>query len=168
MGSVSDSTWTTKEKVIASLKQDMEKSGWIVSDMASTRSGVYFCVTTQEASFIYFALITKHKNEFWVKTMTESMGPAQVDCPLRLLNHPCTTGSYSAQWREAVRQYHANKKSKPAAQDLLGKKISLYNKEYNVLGVKKRSYVVEEVSTLKRFRLGPQMAKDASIIGVMS
>lgn len=167
MGSVSDSTWTTKEKVVTSLKQDMERSGWIVTDTASTRSGVYFCVTTSTDSFIYFALITKHKNEFWVKTMTESMGPAEVDCPIRMLNHPCTTGSYSAQWRESVRQYHSQKKSKPTAPNLIGKKISLYKKEYNVIGLKKRSYLVEEVSTLKRFRLGPQMAKDATIIGAI-
>lgn len=128
MGSVSDSTWTTKEKVVESLKKDIERTGWIISDTASTRSGVYFCVTTQEDSFIYFALITKHKNEFWVKTMTESMGPSQMDCPLRLLNHPCTTGSYSAQWRESVRQYHATKKSKPAAPNLVGKRFLFIKK----------------------------------------
>jgi hypothetical protein len=56
-------------------------------------------------------LIAKERNGGWGnKGMSEDAGPNYYDCPLALLNKasPVTEG-YAVQWRESVRQHHADK-----------------------------------------------------------
>jgi hypothetical protein len=49
------------------------------------------------------------------KGIGESWGPSEVNCPLAYLDEASAApNSFATEWREKVRQYHADKKSRPA------------------------------------------------------
>ena len=52
------------------------------------------------------------------KELTESMGPNELNCPLRFMDKVSAPKHYAAEWRERVRAYHAEqakrKVSRPA------------------------------------------------------
>lgn len=76
---------------------------WLVE---STKTGEVFAVV---------ALVKRHGRELMTKLIEESMGPHECGYPLAWLDRLSPTDSeYAVAWRERVREYHANKKAKPA------------------------------------------------------
>lgn len=59
--------------------------------------------------FIAVILLEFSKGELRYKLMDESVGPVEIDCPMRLLKglegHP-PVNEYSRQWRDNVAEYH--------------------------------------------------------------
>ena len=76
--------------------------------------------------FITLALIAKQRNGGWgYKGLSEDMGPYYYDCPLSLLKKATAPlNKYAADWRDKVREYHAEKvqrrQLKPGAVFTLG------------------------------------------------
>ncbi len=56
----------------------------------------------------------KHGEGWGHKGLDENMGPCEVDCPLSLLNRTTAPeAGYAKDWREKVRQHHANRAARP-------------------------------------------------------
>lgn len=54
------------------------------------------------------------------KEMSETMGVYHYDCPLRILNKLCPPeNDQAAQWREAVKIYHARRRARPKPGDIV-------------------------------------------------
>ena len=64
--------------------------------------------------FIVAYLIQHERGYGWgYKPVTESMGPAEVSCPVSYLDAvPVAGGPHALQWRERVRRHHAAQKRK--------------------------------------------------------
>lgn len=79
--------------------------------------------------FIALDLISKRRGEGWgYKDLEESSGPSELDCPLRFFKLVRTPdGQYGREWREEVRRYWAEKKTKMAKTKALqiGQQIDL-------------------------------------------
>lgn len=97
--------------------------------------------------FISLFLIRKLSDGYYYKPVDESMGPNEVDCPLKFLDIPLKDVGYAKQWRENVVAYHAKRKQKFE----LGDAIKLYGKTYKIVKKVRRSYVIECMETLKRY-----------------
>ena len=73
--------------------------------------------TDKAIRFIVVILIKYHQHELLYKEVEESMGPNELDCPMRIMNqlerHPPTEG-YSARWRERILQHHQDMKPRKA------------------------------------------------------
>lgn len=88
---------------------------------------VYFAAvrhtSPDKAPFVFAAVIlfrNNRKDGFGYKDMDETMGPFQVNCPLRILKLLSPTDhEYANKWREGVRAYHAERRTQE------GKKRSL-------------------------------------------
>jgi hypothetical protein len=80
-------------------------------------SGKYWVIEDIETNerFATIALVEKRNGDTYVKIVEESMGPFEVKCPLRFLDLLSPTDNeYALEWRQAVRDYHAQKASQPA------------------------------------------------------
>lgn len=167
MGTVSQSNWTSKKVVVKDLLSDYAGAGYTIHDHASTGQGLYMAVTTpSNVSLILCFQITKHNKEFYVKGMSEDMGPVMKDCPLRLLEYKSDYAdqAWAKEWRDKVRAFH-KEKARPVP-DLMGKTIELYNKRFKVVGKVKRSYRILSLDNGQAFRLGATQAKQAKIVEV--
>ena len=69
--------------------------------------------TDKAIRFIVVILVEYHQHQLLYKEVEESMGPNELDCPMRIMNqlegHP-PTGEYSARWRKKVLQHHQDMK----------------------------------------------------------
>ena len=69
--------------------------------------------TDKAIRFIVVILVKYHQHELLYKEVEESMGPNELDSPMRIMNqlegHP-PTGGYSARWRERILQHHQDMK----------------------------------------------------------
>jgi hypothetical protein len=60
------------------------------------------------------------------KEMTETMGVYHYDCPLRILDKlDAPENDQAAEWREAVRIYHARRRARPKPGDIVALKSPL-------------------------------------------
>ena len=73
--------------------------------------------TDKSIRFILVILVEYRQHQLLYKEVEESMGPNELDCPMRIMNqlggHP-PTGEYSARWRERVLQRHQDMKPRKA------------------------------------------------------
>ena len=73
--------------------------------------------TDKSIRFIVVILVEYHQHQLLYKEVEESMGPNELDCPMRIMNqleeHP-PTEEYSARWRERVLQHHQDMKPRKA------------------------------------------------------
>lgn len=165
MGWDSSSAWQTKADAIKNTTNSMIREGWTILDQASTTDGAYWAVKNKQGEqFIYCAMIQRRNDEIYIKTMTEHMGPAMNDCPMRLLSFECSVpNEYSLIWRQGVKAFH-DAKEKAKALDLTGKTIELYGKTYKVLGKRKRSYFMVRQVDGQMFRLGKRQEQIVKIL----
>lgn len=113
MGYESSTTWHRKTDVKASYVQDMTSNGYTVVASASSRDGYWFVWERDQKRFIEFVKVEKSRDRhFYMKAISEAMGPYYFDCPLRFLDLAPTTGVSGSgfDWREQVRQYHARRR----------------------------------------------------------
>lgn len=116
--------------------------------------------TVEGERYICLYLIQKHEGALLYKDISESMGPLEVDCPLRFLERaPQPEGEFAAEWRQKVQEYHQNKKESQKAQFEVGSEVTIYGKQYRVMGKIKRSYAVQSLETGKVYRCGPTKMK---------
>lgn len=83
---------------------------------------------TKNKTIVLF-LLGKDRGDWGYKDITEGMGPVEVDCPLSFLDFvPEPTDSpYAKGWREKVRKYHEQEKTRRGALKALeiGKMVRL-------------------------------------------
>jgi len=128
--------------------------GYKVIEHASTNYGRNLWVRMQHPQgyeFIALYLMQKSGGAWAYKSMDESCGPVEVDCPIKFINAvPMPSGQYVAAWRERVRAHHA----KRAVEFSEGEEVLIYGKNYKVLGKIKRSYRVQRLSDGAIFKCG--------------
>lgn len=165
MGYTSCTSWNKKSDVINELKRDLSKYHLIIADK-STSTGYWAVIEKLETKkrHIFFALIKKHGKDFYMKDMDESMGPADLSCPVKFFDMvPCPETGYAKEWRERVRQA-AIKKPKVEIKD--GNIIKLYDKLLNVLyfdNTRKR-WIVQDMESMGRYFLKPKQLKELEIV----
>ena len=91
----------------------IDRSGW----QAHGRRQFLLVEADKAIRFIVVILVEYRQHELLYKEVEESMGPNELDCPMRIMNqldgHP-PTGEYSARWRERVLQRHQDMKPRKA------------------------------------------------------
>lgn len=115
--------------------------------------------------FIALHMIAKERGGGWGnKTITEEMGPAELDCPLSLLEQasPPKNGCYAAEWRVKVREYHEKKKAR-AATITAGAIVSYGQHQYRLVepAGPRRGWIVNRVSDGARFRMNARQLGEA-------
>lgn len=116
--------------------------------------------------FITLDLIAKERGGGWgYKGLSEDMGPNEVNCPLSLLAlaGPPKEG-HAAAWREKVRAYHANKKTKPkyAAGMVVKYSGALYTLDGPAPGARRGWNVTSQHGA--RYRMSFKQLADAEVI----
>ena len=129
--------WSYGYRQVSNVKEQIEQReglfttsapgySYRVVDSAIVGNTYYAAVfrTTPECpdgyTFAAIILFRNPKSGFGYKDMDESVGPCEVACPLRILNKLTPLdqmpghGGYSAQWRDAVRQYHLDRSGRVA------------------------------------------------------
>jgi hypothetical protein len=106
--------WTnkqTKEQGIAELLQPWTHGDGITSKVLahSLRGRVLWTVRERSdgVRWIGCDLTSTKGGGFGYKSMDESMGPCEVNCPLSYLDMVPDPGSYATEWRKRVRAWHA-------------------------------------------------------------
>lgn len=165
MGTVSCSAWKTKKDVVNELTRDLTRSGFNVLGQKGSADGVWYLIEKDGEKTIYFGKIQKNGGEFFLKTMSEDMGPYYFTCPLKFIDKASEPkGQNAKEWREKVRSYHASAKKELE----VGIKIKLYGNVYtvaskHVLGRGANWIVTNEQG--QRFRLKRTQIRDIEIVG---
>jgi hypothetical protein len=164
MGWLYNSAWQTKKEIVDHLARGFS-SGVSVLDQASTTEGAYFLIKDpQGCTMIICCKIQKSSEGYGYKDMDELCGPYMHDCPLRLLDTPCTVPDphgYSKKWRDSVRAFHA-KKSKNKNIDLVGRAVRLYGRVYQIIG--KQDQSLRGVFQGVTYRIRRSQLKDIEIL----
>lgn len=133
--------------------------GYEVLDSASTNYGRNLWVLYKHPegkNFIALYLCSSYRGEYGYKDCSESMGPLEVDCPLRFLDAaPVPSSPYAAEWREKVRTHHTNRRVKRAQKFQVGQEVKIYGKLYRIVDTVRRSYRVQRLSDGAVYRCGP-------------
>lgn len=105
--------------------------------------------------FICLDLLDSDRGCWGHKSISECMGPSASDCPLSFLDlAPEASGEWSAEWRERVRQWHAEAKQAPTLTPRL--EFLLYGKRYRAIAKIGRSWSAELLATGQIYRVGPK------------
>ena len=103
--------------------------------------------------FISLDLIERSGADWGYKSIDESMGPVEVDCPLAIIDAAGEpSGEYAPAWRERVRAFHAKNARKYAPNDV----VLVYGKRYRVISSEKRSYRVINIETGRIYKCSPK------------
>jgi hypothetical protein len=86
-------------------------------------------------NYIMIALWRVSGHEIMIKQVSEDMGPAEINVPLKYVNAPCKATAnqeYAIKWRQAVRDYHRkrNEQSKIAKTLQIGDRFFVYGQSY--------------------------------------
>ena len=160
MGSVSCSSWLSKDHVIKNLKSDFEKSSFKIIDEKKTNDGIWLVVEKNSERHIVMGLIKKYKNEYSLKEMSEDMGP-YYHCPTSLFKHCEPRGEIAKNFRE--RCINAEKESKKVKSNLKEKfvnnqRISIYEKEYVIYDAE--NFKIESVENGVIYKIKKSQLKD--------
>jgi hypothetical protein len=148
---------TYREEIVAGL----EKNGYKVLKTAATNYGRHLYIAIEEPvregveakRSVLVTLIEKHGDMWMKKDMDEDMGPYMFDCPLSILALvPTVNSEHAAKWREGVYAHHARRTRTFA----IGTKVKIGSTEYEVLGKRRRGYLVARVSDGKYFKANPE------------
>lgn len=119
MGYLSNSQWRTRADVIKMLQAD-DKTGAFYKVLKSRSVGSclfsvveYINESGDIVRTVRIDLIKKIGADYGYKTMDESVGPYYYNCPLNFLDNLTAPIGYASEWREKVRAYHAERKSRP-------------------------------------------------------
>lgn len=133
---------TPEYKAIAHATTNVGRNLWVVYEK---RDG-------SGARLLALYLLRSYRGEWGYKSVSESMGPAETDCPLRFLDMvPLDPkAQYAGPWREKVKAHHA----KASATFSEGETVRVFGKLYKVLGRVKRSYRIQSLDTGQVFKCG--------------
>lgn len=84
------------------------------------------------------------------KSIDETHGPNEKDCPLSFLDMVPDPGSYATAWRAGVREYHAQQRTK--TQLKVGDPVKIYGKPYRLREKARRGWVVVSMLDGKHYR----------------
>ena len=104
------SGYYSRQDVVDDLVQQYSTGGFTIIDRKATQFGRHLWMLIQPKegpSFICLFLLSSYKGDWGYKPVDESMGPAQWDCPVSLIQQadPPTT-EYATNWRNEV--YRSN------------------------------------------------------------
>lgn len=87
------------------------------------------------------------------KGSSETSGPSEVNCPLSFLAEASAPTGYAIAWRQAVRQYHANRAARAKLKP--GDVVTFDGAEYRMQrpAEPRRGWIVERVSDGKTYRM---------------
>lgn len=168
MGWDSANNWTKKSDAVRDTLADYQRSGYVIHDKASTAQGFYMSVTTpQNVTLIVCFKIETKNGQVWLKSMSEDMGPAMNDCPLKLIELKSDVASkeWASEWRSRVKSFHASKLRNKGI-DLIGQNIELYSKKYKVISKLpgRKGYIMSHNETGRSFRLGLSQVSQCKIL----
>lgn len=149
-----------KADLIAELTSDAHwGAGWRVLAHSVCGNNLWTVIEKPDGTrFIALDLLqagNKAHGEGWGhKDLCESMGPSQVDCPLKFLDMvPMPESEYAAGWRESVRAHHKRKTARAAVRVVPGMACTIYGKHYTVVmsAAPRRGWIVQD-DTGARYR----------------
>jgi hypothetical protein len=166
MGWDSASNLTKKSDVVRDTVSSLIRNGYRILGQASTSQGFYAAIEKSDGSrFLFCAMIKREGGEMYRKDMSETMGPAMTDCPVKLFDLvPMPLEGQGAEWakqfRDGCKAFHARRKM-----DLMGKTISLgTGHTYKIDGKQGTCYLMTRDDG-QRFRLTRLQAGRCEIIG---
>ena len=165
MGTTSCSNWKTKNDVVSELTNNINRSGFKVLGQKNCSDGVWYLVEKESRRFIHFGKITKSKGEYFLKDISEDMGPSYYSCPVKFIKQASEPiNEYAKEWREKVISSQALAKKK--VELIEGMNIKLYDKNYKVLSVHQlgrgKSYIIVNEHG-SRFKLKRTQLKDIEL-----
>lgn len=129
-----------KKEAVQDRIRRLERSGYKVLDHASTSQGFYAAVRHPEGYiFLMTSMVRKSGQEFYFKDMTEDMGPAMNDCPIRLFKYCEAPDDNARNFRESCQARADKKKWVPKS----GETVDVYGKRYTVLEKRGRHYLIK-------------------------
>lgn len=137
---------------------------WTVRELTHKKDG-------SKDRFIGCDLLGKDKGYGWgKKSLEESMGPTDHNCPLSYFDMvPCPKGPYAALWREEVRKYHERRSFKIKVGDILVLKSGCRPNQIEVSSVRPlKGYAGCRLYKVPRrliFRVGKEEAVAAKLEG---
>jgi hypothetical protein len=119
MGYFFSSRWPTRADMVRHLNADLPEFSKLIKARTVGNNHwqaiEYINAAGENVRYIALALI-RHSREaggYGYKSMDETSGPYYYNCPLNFLEGLSSPIGYAADWREKVRAYHAEKKSRP-------------------------------------------------------
>ena len=93
------------------------------------------------------------KDGWGYKDLSEDYGPGQVNCPLSYLDQASEAEGYAVEWRQKVRQFHAQKAERPNL--AAGLHVIYGEAEFKLLNSAgpRRGWNVERTSDGRQFRM---------------
>lgn len=139
--------WSSKQQLVDHLNRGLVDDYKLITNCV--RGNCHWQVIEHKSGKRYIALnlLQSYDGEWGYKDMDESVGPCYYNCPLSYLDlAPETedTGQYAKQWRQSVREYHAQRK--PKAKLVVGQEWALKNTRYPI--------------TVKLIKLKPLLGRD--------
>ena len=100
--------------------QTFTQPGTVIVDDALVRLSEYYALAALEKDpstiYLFVGLVRFYRDgSVGIKDMDEDMGPCVYRCPIRILDkadqlRPVEPGSTAYEWRQACREYHAERK----------------------------------------------------------
>ncbi len=174
MGWDSSENWQKKSDVVAELLKDFSKNYNILKSK-STSQALYVAVENKETQQrdIVIALIERRgakdsRFKFYVKTLSEGAGPLTDDCPIEffeLVPKPSEFGAYT--WAQDWRLRciaKANAPKPPKLGDITGKRVTLHNNTYVVIGLQNERWIVQNELTGVKYRMSKRQEKLVEVL----
>lgn len=138
MGWTHSAEWTSAKDIKREIDEQLQHSGYVVLDSGATAYGrrIWFAVShPMRGRSVLLVLANGGANGWGYKDIGEEMGPADVDCPLRLLDmtEPGHPAPYAQEWRKKVRAAAAAKKARLKYAWQRGDEVVCHGKRYTLL-----------------------------------
>jgi hypothetical protein len=108
MGWTGQDSWKSASDVIDQYLTEIREDCKILDyETTGNKSRLWIAVERKGKSFVICVLVEYQSGSWMYKDMTEDVGPAFYDCPMRILH--ITKGlenTYSVDWRAMVRRHH--------------------------------------------------------------
>lgn len=118
-------------------------------------------------TFVALDMLAGDKDGWGYKSLAESDGPGQYDCPLAYLELLSEPTGYAAEWRDGVRRHHAQRKALTQARKSIGEGVELtYGSEnFRVLrsAGPRRGWIVQPVAGGPPLRMSAKQASESTL-----
>ncbi len=169
MGWLFSSRWETRKGLIDHLRMQLAMSDLeVLASSAIGNNHWYLAKHSSGVTFIGLDLMkggTKESPGWGYKSMDESCGPNEVNCPISYLAKadPATPGSYADSWRKSVEAYHQAKRVKTKLTEGMQVCYSGLNYELKA-NLGRKGWRVCELGSGIHYRMSARQASEAEII----
>lgn len=147
------SLYKTKKETVNHELRSFERGNCTVLDYAITPQGYYAAIKNPKGViFLVTSLVKRYKGDYFVKNMTEGMGPSMNDCPTRLFNYCEAPNEYAENFRKKCKEKEEfmkkHKKWTPSA----GESVFIYGKKYIISTKIDKHFIVISLENNRRHR----------------